>query len=678
MSDIIYDIECYPNIFTAAFYSPEQKKSVVFEISERKNQFPAFITFILRLGRRKATMVGFNNFGYDYPVIHSLILLAQADPNADWKTVVGTAREKNDQIIGASHHQRFAHIIWDRDQKVKQRDLFKIHHFDNKGRGTSLKVLEFNMRSHSIQDLPFDPCYPIPREGFDELIKYNQHDVSETYEFYLHTLDAIQLRKDLGEKYSKDFTNANDTKIGKTIFQLGLEESLGNDICFIKGPDGKEPRQTKRPEIHVKNIIFDYVAFERPEFTAVLDWMRRQTVHGGIIKSAFTGLDVEGMGSLADFSDLTTSKKAEWGPSPMVRSLNCTVDGLPFVFGAGGLHACIEPGIVKSSATHALIDLDVVSYYPSLAIENGIYPKHLTKEFCAIYRRLKEQRVKHAKGTPENAALKLALNGVYGDSNNEYSPFYDPQYTMSITINGQMLLCMLAEQLMEIEGLRMIQANTDGVTILIPRDKIVDMDVVRVRWEKLTNLELESVHYKRMFIRDVNNYIAEYGNGSLKRKGAYEYDMQWHQNQSSLVIQKAVEAHLLRGEDVRGFIEAHAATHPFDFYLRTKVPKSSKLWLVANVEDGPREQIQNVSRYYVSHSGEYLEKVMPPLPKKPDKWRPIAIQKGYYVTVHNTVSPLTDINFDYYVDEAMKLINPLVTPPIPLTNTAQYLLNLFA
>src|SRR5699024_7429724 len=134
-----------------------------------------------------------------------------------------------------------------------------------------------------------------------------------------------------------------------------------------------------------------------------------------------------------------------------------------------------------------------------------------------------QQRKGYAKGTAENAMLKLALNGVYGDSNNQYSPFYDPQYTMSITINGQLLLCMLAEALMQADAVQMIQINTDGLTIRCPRNLQPWVQQVQAWWEKMTSLELEAAEYSRMFIRDVNNYVAEYTDGKLKRKGAYEY-----------------------------------------------------------------------------------------------------------------------------------------------------------
>ncbi len=106
--------------------------------------------------------------------------------------------------------------------------------------------------------------------------------------------------------------------------------------------------------------------------------------------------------------------------------------------------------------------------------------------------------------------LKLALNGVYGDSNNQFSVFYDPLFTMSITLNGQLLLCLLAEGLMKIPGLRLIQVNTDGLTVRVPRSHKMLVDLARAAWQDRTGLNLEEAVYKRMFIRDCNNYIAEY------------------------------------------------------------------------------------------------------------------------------------------------------------------------
>ena len=448
-----------------------------------------------------------------------------------------------------------------------------------------------------------------------------------------------------------NFINANDTKIGKTIFQLELERDLGKGACFYYTAEGeRKPKQTKRKRIAIADVILPCVHFERKEFNLVRDWMKEQVLRD-VTKDVFTGIEEERLGELIDHCD-TTKVKGK------IKSLNCIVDGFNFVFGTGGLHGCIDSGTVESCDRRAIIDLDVTSYYPSLAIVNKIYPEHLGLEFCSIYKRLKEQRLLYKKGSPENAALKLALNGVYGDSNNKFSPFYDPQYTMSITINGQLLLCMLVEMLMRIEGLEMIQANTDGVTVRIDRDRIPEMEAVCKEWEVITGLELESARYRRMFIRDVNNYIAEYENGKLKRKGAYEYEIDWHKNFSCLVVQKAAEANLIHGRDIEDFIRNH--DDPYDFYLRAKVPRSSRLVIR---EDNGERLLRNITRYYVSNGGGQLVKIMPPLPKKPDAEREISVNKGWNVTVHDVIAPLNDINYDFYISETEKLVKPVKRKP---------------
>ena len=108
---------------------------------------------------------------------------------------------------------------------------------------------------------------------------------------------------------------------------------------------------------------------------------------------------------------------------------------------------------------------------------------------------------------------------------------------MSITINGQLSLCMLAERLKKIPDLQLIQVNTDGVTAKFPEQYETLADEICQKWQEDVKLELEKASYSMMCIRDVNNYIAVYDNGKLKRKGAYEYDgLGWHQNQGGLVI----------------------------------------------------------------------------------------------------------------------------------------------
>lgn len=468
MRDYIFDIETYPNVFTLAIEHAEAPLTWMFEISDWRNDSKEIIAFLQHLKETNARLVGFNSLGFDYPVLHTLIRMGQSDAK--------TLYDKAQAIIQSQDNEdRWAHQVNPSDRFIDQIDLFKIHHFDNKARATSLKVLEFNMRSDDIQDLPFKVGTYLTREQVEKLKQYNQHDVKQTKVFYTHSLDMIRFRENLCTLYNRDFMNHNDTKIGKDYFVMKLEEA--GVPCYDYSDKGRKPRQTPRPQLALRDAILPWIQFEQPEFVRVLNWLKNQTI-----------TETKGV-----FNDLVAR-----------------VAGFDFVFGLGGIHGSVESVVLDSSEEAVIVDLDVSSYYPNLAISNGFYPAHLGTEFCVIYKNLYEQRKTYPKGSAENAMLKLALNGVYGDSNNKFSVFYDPLFTMSITLNGQLLLCVLAENLIRIKDLQIIQVNTDGITVRLPRTELHHLQEVRQWWERLTSLELEEARYSKMFIRDCNNYIAVY------------------------------------------------------------------------------------------------------------------------------------------------------------------------
>lgn len=338
------------------------------------------------------------------------------------------------------------------------------------------------------------------------------------------------------------------------------------------------------------------------------------------------------------------------------------------------------------------------------------------------------ERLRVGKKTDIGNGFKLALNGSYGKSSDEHSVLYDPQYTMSITINGQLMLCMLAEALMDaIPDFKMVQINTDGLTYTFPPEYREQVMEVHKWWETVTQLELEHVDYRLMAIRDVNNYLAvtkpykddegKLKPGKVKRIGAYAYvragedsstrELPWHKNNSAVVVAKAAEAALVRNVNIETFIRNHLTVNPWDFFLRTKVNRSSGLFLetpeywgdqVVNIRS---DEIQRVSRYYISNHGGKLVKVMTPTEKKQKEWlekphwrhiktgetkqgkkapsgmwvqidppsktRPdtrTGIDSKYWVTLCNTIPngqpDLTDININYYVSEARKLVDKLI------------------
>ena len=610
-NDYVYDIETYPNVFTLAVEHAEAPFQWSFEISDRRNDSKEIIAFLQWLKDTNARLVGFNVLGFDYPVIHTLIRMGHSDANTLYQKAMAIINSQDDD-------GRWMHNVNPSDRFVEQIDLFKIHHFDNRARSTSLKVLEFNMRSDNIEDLPF-PVGTTLNAGQIEILKtYNAHDVSQTKKFMVYTADMIAFREKMCALYpGKDWINYNDTKIGKEFFTMKLEQS--GVACYDYGSKGRTPRQTKRPVIHLKDAILPWVTFEHPEFNRVLNWLKEQSI-----------TETKGV-----FNDLTA-----------------VVNGFCFVFGLGGIHGSLESKVVESDADHVIVDLDVASYYPNLAISNGFFPQHLGKEFCVIYKNLYEQRKTYPKKSAESAMLKLALNGVYGDSNNQFSVFYDPLFTMSITLNGQLLLCKLAESLMGVDGLQIVQVNTDGLTVRVPRANKYSVDLVRTLWEEMTGLQLEEAIYKSMMIRDVNNYIAQYENGSVKRKGAYEYDMEWHQNHGALVVAKVAEKVLLENAPIRQTLEQWPDI--MDFMLRAKVPRSSYL---AIERDGVTSQLQNTTRYYVAEGGGRLFKWMPPLAKNPGVWRKMGVESGWGVQPCNDIKDAgkLPVDFEYYIREVEKL-----------------------
>jgi hypothetical protein len=625
-TDFVYDIETYYDLFCADITHVKTRTRWIFEVSDRRDQSRDFVQFIYWLRDIKARMFGFNNVGFDYPVIHSLC--------QNHSFTAYDAHKRGTDIIFAEN--RWANQVWASDRIVTQGDLYLIHHFDNKARSTSLKKLEINMRSATVVDLPYPPDQPTTHAQKTEILNYMCHDVSETLKFYNTTLEQIAFRDQLAERYPDlgDVINMNDTKIGKKFFEMQLEKA--GTPCYARVNGRRQPLQTKRESIALRDVISPRVSFQDPDFIRIKTWLESQVLSRQMIED-------------------TLSETVE--TKGVFKGVTATVNGFTYHFGTGGIHGSIESKVVRENDEWEIWDWDVASFYPNLGITNRVFPSHLSASFCDIYKDVYDMRQTYEKGTAENAMLKLALNGVYGDSNNKYSPFYDPQYTMSITINGQLMLCMLAEWLGAGE-VRMIQANTDGITVMVHKKHVDWMKEVAKAWEARTGLELESVQYQAMFIRDVNSYIAvKKGGKSIKRIGAYAYEtplenpttreLGWHKDHSNRVSIMAAEAQMVHGVPVEDFIMKHR--DPFDFMLSVKVPRSSRLM-------HGDARVQNTSRYYVSTDGAHLTKFMPGLKDGPE--REFAVQKGWTTTLTNDARAFRwdNVNWLYYVNEARKLV----------------------
>jgi hypothetical protein len=672
----VYDVEAYPNVFTLTAEALHRDERHVWEISHYRDDRQALIQWFNYLQQQQIPMIGFYNEQYDYPMIHFIWM----NPNCTVEEIYA----KSQSIVGGNDKNRFAHTIWPRDRLAPQIDLAKVHHFDNKAKTTSLKALEINMRSDNVMESPIPFNEPVSAADVDaHVIPYNGNDVAETKRFAHISMGALEFRIGLIPQFGIECLSWNDTKIGEKM----LEQRLGEGVCFEKVPYidrfgqeryRKQKRQTVRTRIALRDIIFPYVQFTNPEF---------QRVHAFMLDQVLTPEDL-------DDPDAQIKTKG------VFTDLTADVGGLTFYFGTGGVHASVDGQRFIATDEWPIRDIDVEGLYPRLAIVNQLAPAHLGQAYVIEYAKIPEERKLHKKGTYQNAALKLAANGSWGKSNNKYSVFYDPLYAMQIPINGQLLICMLAEWLLTVPTITLIQANTDGITYRIHRDYLAQAQAIEQQWQDYTQLKLEDASYSRMWIRDVNNYVAESTDGKLKLKGAYWYpdplDYEhsistasppcWYKDLGNLVSTRAAVAAMVHGIDPETFIRCH--TNPFDFMLRAKVQRSDHLYL------GDRE-IQRTTRYYVAREGAQMVKVSPPpagavlgaykrkngvsqsdyervMRETGGEWseavctgnrskyeeRRTAIQAGWRVAECNVASTFRfdNLDYSYYVSEARKLI----------------------
>jgi hypothetical protein len=651
------DIETLPNVFSLNVLGLFSDLDMTFEVSHFRDDRRELLAWFEYWRANDIPFIGFNTLGFDYPVLHFI-----------WENQLVSVEQIYDramELIKPSFgNSRFGFQVWESDRFCPQIDLFKMMHFDNPNKSTSLKALEFAMRSESVMEMPLPFGVAMTEDQVKNvLIPYNKHDVKETKKFALICLDAIKFRIEIKDDLVKgDVLNWNDVKIGAKI----VEQRLGDDLCYTWESGRKRPRQTIRETIPLNDIIFSNIKFTNSEFSRVLAWLRTQTLT----------------------ADEVTEKIKTKG---VFQGVNACVGGVDFVFGTGGMHASVDRQVFAADSEHALVDIDVAGMYPANMIANCLYPEHLGEKFVEVFAGLPIERAKYKKGTSRNRGFKLGGNGTFGNTNNVHSVFLDPQVTMATTINGQLLICMLAEWLLEVPTLQIIQANTDGITYRCRREWLNHAKIIRGIWERATRLVLEEVQYSRMWIRDVNNYVSETTEGKLKKKGAYWFpkdadeitsESAWHKDFSAQVCIRAAVEHMVTGCDLERFIYSHQ--DKFDFMCRAKVDRSSQLWI------GDQEQ-QRITRYYMTTNGGAMKKVSPPAKgarvgdfkrkngitdwewsqagaewdvryhtKNKSKYeiREMGIEAGHLVTQCNVAADFDfgRVNYEWYIEKARKLV----------------------
>jgi hypothetical protein len=562
---VVADTETYPNCFVLVSKSLKDGEILKFVIGDERDDYELLKNFL----RTKPTFIGFNSLAFDALVIE---LIWRSETPVTTKQIYDFV----DDFIAKRKEDRWYLPYPEWELSFLHLDLLKICHYDNPSKMTSLKWLEYTMHWPKMADMPLPIGSIVPPSSVTKLVSYCVNDVLVTELFFKKCSPMIELRADLSKKYNNfRILNMSDSSIGEYV----LKEELKKE--GIKESDLK--KIIPRKKIAVKDCLLDYINFQSPELNSVL----------------------------AVFQDMKIENIEENGLKG-IHNQEIVFKGLPTVFGIGGIHSATRPGVYESDDKYIICTIDCKSYYPFLAIVNKFFPQHIGEKFCPAYRRLYDERLKHPKGSALNYAYKIALNASFGKSNSKFSFLYDPKMTISITVNGQLLLAMLAEELSNLGELLMI--NTDGLEIRIPREKEKELKETCGMWEALTGLELEYGYYNKLVLRDVNNYIAISDTGKAKRKGFFQVyedytgedgsEHSFHGSPNGTIIPLALFKYYTEGIPPEITIGECDSIYPFAFGLKGR--KNFEYWLIQAQEDGfvdIETRNERAIRYFLKKKG---------------------------------------------------------------------------
>lgn len=641
----VYDIEVFQNIFHCSVKNTETNNIYKFEISERKNQLRELVKFFKQVDKyitwgdyyttninipANVIFCGYNNLHYDNPIINYIIEYEDKLMQYNIPTICSSIFNLSKTITTSSEDNIDAWKHWKYQIWFDTFDILTML-YSNKLR-VGLKEIQVTMQYPNVQEFVCDWTKPLPLEDFDSMIDYNINDIESTSELLNRCKKDVDLRIAIEDEYGVRVLSKDGVNIGMKILTQKYLEKTGltwQDIKDLRSPMSVIP---------LKDVILPFIKYDSPILQRVLEDMKNQIVSPGR----------KGYENKFVFNNLRYS------------------------VGVGGIHSVNSPEIIIPRDDEMLIDIDVASLYPSMLIEYEFYPKRLGKEFLEVYKQIKDERIeaKHNGDKVKNETLKLALNGLSGNLQNEHNFCYSPFAVMQIRINGQLLLLMLAEKLTQI-GCRIVQANTDGLFVLLKKDAYSKVNSICREWEQLTKLTLEEDRFKAMYQYAINDYFAITEDNKVKEKGMFITTIKLGKGLTPKIIPKAVISFFKDGIPVEDTIKN--CTDIRDFLMSEK---TGKQWHVEYMN----EEQQRTNRFYASTNGGYLWKWKDTGHKEGEiitytepyvgerKYKASARQYQNMLTASGVTllnkfddKPIEErkINYRYYIMEAYKIIRDL-------------------
>ena len=475
--------------------------------------------------------------------------------------------------------------------------------------------------------------YVLPKY-VEPMLHYNKNDVFIVCEMIRQKPDEIKLRYSIEHAFGIHVLSSARSDISKKLLTKLYSKATG------LSPRDFEKKRTERTRLSFKKIIFPHIKFKTKQLQDLLESMKKVSIYR-TNKDSFS--------TVVDFM------------------------GTKYNIATGGIHSIDAPRELRSNDKYVYIHHDYTSYYPSIMISYNIAPAHLNnKKFVELIDYLKSTRVKCKHAKPEDGmiipgvhnnisaqALKIVINAIYGMLGFEKFWLYDRFAQMQVTINGQLMTMSLVEAL-ELEGIHTVSANTDGIVVKVPRDKIDKFKEICEDWNKENRMSADDDYYKCYVAKDINNYYDILENGEeVEFKGQLDpkqYIKDLSKGFDMPIVRKAAFEYLEHNVPVMTTLRQ--CTDILDFCKTQNVGKQFEV-IYDKVVNGKIVTVhsQRHVRFYVSYNGVIIQK-QDNVTKKRSR-----LASGNSVTILNTLDdkPIAqrNINYKYYYDEAYKLISPI-------------------
>ena len=487
MSRVVLDCEVYKNYFLVAFKNVETGRTFYVEsFNDSEMNLDA-----IRSVMHKNTTISFNGLSFDLPILTFALL---EKTNIEIKRLSDTIIRSN---LPAWQICKSKNITvpkqWDHI------DLIEVAPGQ-----ASLKIYNGRLHGKRMQDLPYDPDLVLTREQADEVRDYCINDLDSTILLYNTLKPQVELREVMSTQYGIDLRSKSDAQIAEAVIKSELTKLTGQNYYSPK-------------------LKADYSFQYQDPKILTFQTEQLQSIFERILEHRFT-LRTNGSPELPDWLAKT----------------KISIGSSVYQMGIGGLHSTEQSQYVEPKADEFLCDMDVASYYPNIILQQQIAPDSLGAPFLDVYQSIVDRRLKAKREGDKVTAdtLKISCNGSFGKLGSKFSALYSPELLLQTTLSGQLALLMLIESL-ELNGIKVVSGNTDGIVILCKKDKEKLLNTLAFNWMLETTYELERTDYARLASRDVNSYVAVKLDGKYKGKGLFaEPGLQ--KNPDRVIISEAV------------------------------------------------------------------------------------------------------------------------------------------